>query len=159
MPEVVIDPRVWNELYADLRKFEPSLAVGLRRALKEIGGRAAKAVQDELNDGRGQIGADDIEGIKSGVSAKVSFTAKSAGVKIVASASKLPTSDKGLLKAFNLQKFRHPVFGRGTRSVWVEQGGHPYFGAAITKVVDDDLLDEISEAVNFATRAIGAHGE
>lgn len=158
MPEVVIDPRVWHQLYKDLGEFEPALRVSMRRRLKELGERAADAVRDELKAASGALGADDLDAIEAGVSAKVSFTKRDAGVKIVASASKLPAPDKGLVKALELKTFRHPIFGRkdGGYLSWPEQAGHPYFGAAIGKTIDSDLTDEIDGVIEDALRAIGA---
>ena len=150
---VTIDRQVWFDTYQDLRKFEPALAIALRRNLKEIAGRAAEAVKQEIKDASGTLGSDDLAAIEAGVSAKVSFTKRSAGVKIVASASKLPSADKGLVKALELKRFRHPIFGTDK---WAEQDGHPYFGAAIGKTIDSDLLNEIDAAMDAAITAIGA---
>lgn len=83
---------------------------------------------------------------------------RTAGVKIVTSGAKLPPNKRALVKAMNKESFRHPVFANPshvrnwrTKAVralaafrgiapkkvqswkWVEQKGHPYFGAVLAE--------------------------
>jgi hypothetical protein len=86
----------------------------------------------------------------------VSFAKRSAGARIVTSASRLPSAHKGLLNVYNKKSFRHPVFG--DKDVWVAQEGRPYFGSVILKAMNDAVANEIFSAIDDAVKAAGAKG-
>jgi hypothetical protein len=92
----------------------------------------------------------------AGTRDSVSFTAKSAGVRIVTSGAGLG-EHIGMLKAYNKGSFRHPVFGN--TSLWVEQLGNPYFDKVIeTDRVQGEMMIQIRESLDSAVAAIGAIG-
>lgn len=93
-------------------------------------GRAKASAKTDLNKARERAarrGAGLRETIAAGV--RIQVTAK--GVKIIASSSRLPDSQKSLPRHLDSDKgWRHPVFGNTEN--WVHQRGGPWFAATIT---------------------------
>jgi len=136
-----------RRLYAELRK-------GLRLAAKPMVDDIKSAIDTIPSSGRYRSGVR--AGLKAGTRASIlASSARTAGVRITTSPSKLPAGKRPLAKAMNRTAFRHPVFAdpervRNSRSsgggvvggrvqswVWVEQPGRPYFGEVIGKHYDD----------------------
>jgi hypothetical protein len=158
-PLVYIDTTELQRLQRDLKKFDPVALTALRREIKKISAQAVRAVQDKVQEdlpGQGPAeGFDTRAGIAQGVSSKLSFAKKSAGVSIIASPKHLPALHSGFLAAYNKRsQLRHPVFGN--REVWVNQTGNPYFGAVITPIANGEMMDALLLALKKAERAIGA---
>ena len=148
-----------KKLYAELRK-------GLRIAAKPMVDDVKAEIGRIPSSGkyRGSIRA----GLAAGTRASIlASSARTAGVRILTSPSRLPANKKPLAKAMNKATFRHPVFadpervrnantrrarlaaritGRSLGSwVWVEQQGRPYFGATIARHFDE-VRDEMGKA-------------
>lgn len=62
--------------------------------------------------------------IARGITTQVRMKGRAAGVSVKAKKTGMPRGFVNAPKRINAQKFRHPVFGRGT---WVEQVGNPGF--------------------------------
>ena len=157
--QIVIDPGEWYRLKQELDKFDPALTRALRKRIREAGKVAADAVKKTLRESSPDGGDDSGEGRQALINAtrvSVSFGKKSAGAKIVTSSAKLPAKNKGLLHVYNKESFRHPLFGN--RGEWFRQKGRPYFQKSIREVLDRALVEEIRDALDEATRAIGARG-
>lgn len=148
---VIIDPAAFTRLGAELRLFEPKLLTGMRRRFKELAQVGVEAVRADVlgPSPDGDTDVDVRQMIADSVRTTVSFRGKGAGVRISASASKLPTNKKPMLAAYNSGKWKHQGY-------W--QTGNPYFGAAIKPVMDDHLLDQMRAAIDEACFAIGARG-
>ena len=151
--QVVIDPTEWFRLKRDLDRFDPSLARALRRRIKNAGQVAVKSVQHKLGeDGEGP----GRRALIAATRTTVSFGKRSAGARIVTSASRLPSEHKGLLNVYNKTTFRHPLFG--DRDHFYPQQGHPYFKAGIYAVLNREIVNEIRAALDDAVVAIGGRG-
>jgi hypothetical protein len=152
----ITPPDLWFRTSQELKEFEPALFVGLRREIKGIGDEAADEVRKTVrlppptdgSEGRGSR-----EEIASNTKATVSFTKRSAGVKIRTKGGALGAFPAGYNKA---RGFRHRVFGTDK---WVQQAGRPFFGASIEKVALEQWQQRMSDAIDTANKAIGAHGE
>lgn len=152
-----IDPMEWARLKSDLDRFDRGLALSLRRRIKNAGMVAANRVRKELSLSSPDGGVDSGEGREALIRAtrvSVSFGVRMAGARIVTSDRLLPDDHKGLLKVYNLDSFRHPVFG--DRSDWVVQKGRPYFGRTIRQALDREVYAEINAAIEDAYAAINA---
>ncbi len=157
--QVVIDPQEWYRLKKELDKFDPSLSRALRKRIRNAGVVAVDAVKEELAKSSPDNGSDSGEGreaLAAATKVSVSFGKRSAGAKIVTSSRLLPDEHKGLLKVYNKESFRHPVFGQPN---WVTQKGRPYFGKPIQKAIDRELTKEIRAALDEAVKAIGGKGK
>lgn len=157
MVQVVIDPQEWYRLKKELDAFNPALTKALRKRIRAAGTTAAEEVKKTLalsspaggdNSGEGRAA------LAAATRVTVSFGRRSAGAKIITSASRLPAEHQGLLHVYNKTTFRHPVFGN--RSAWVEQKGRPYFGTVIRKMIDKEMTKEVEAALDDALKAIGA---
>lgn len=162
---VVIDSGEWYKLKQDLDKFDPALARSLRRRIKNAGDVAAKKVRETLAESSPDGGPDTMRGRGALIAAtrvSVSFSQRQAGARIVTSGRGLPAGHEGLLKVYNKATFRHPVYPRQGTSrgdwTWINQKGRPYFGSVIIKAMNEAVANEIFEAIDDATRAIGAKG-
>ncbi len=155
--QIVIDPGEWYRLKQELDRFDPALARALRKRIRNAGNVAAQEVIKTLRlpspDGGPDRGLSR-EALAQATRVTVSFAKRAAGARIVTSSSRLPDEHKGLLKVYNKTRFRHPVFG--DRDFWVYQQGRPYFGEVITRMINRELINEIRNALDEATRAIGA---
>jgi len=153
--QVVIDPEVWYKLKADLDAFDPKLTKTLRKRIRNAGDIAAGEVKKTLREPTpaGTSSGDGRDALIAATRVAVSFSKRSAGVKITTGSSRLDADHKGLLNVYNKKSFRHPVYG--DKSVYVTQQGRPYFGASIMRVMNTDILDEIQAAVDDALTQIG----
>lgn len=158
---VQIDPGEWFRLKRELDKFDPAITRALRKRIRNAGDVAAQAVKDSLGNKPPEGGADPAGfrlALAQATKVRVSFSARAAGVQIATTSSGLPNEQKPLLAAYNKKKMiRHPLFG--DKSQWFEQPGRPYFGAAIQKVMDKALANEIRAALDEAVTAIGGVGK
>lgn len=161
---VIIDPLVWYKLKKDLDAAEKGLSVALRRRLKNAGQVAADAVKRQLASGStGGAPAYDAATAKAlelATKVTVSFSARAAGVKITTSGKLLTQSDQGLVKAYNREEFRHPVFPKGSNRrlwKWVPQKAKPYFSDPIRAVLDTAMRTEIEAALDDAFAKIPNH--
>lgn len=151
--EFYLDRAAFAQFDKDLKKFSPALRRAYRKSLREIVEAGAAAVRRDvlappLNDKPGSTGMR--EQIAGAISSSVSYSAKSANAKVVASGSK----SGGVAAPYNKRNLRHPVFGN--REVWVEREQRPYFGASITKVARRDLQKKMSDAADAAFKAMNA---
>jgi len=152
--EVVIDPKVWNRLADDLKSYDKKLYAEMRKRIRNAGNIAVEKVRDELAKPAPSGGGSSVGGraaLSAGTRASLSFAAKTAGVKITTSSSRLPAEHKGLLGAYNKASWRHPVYGG---SEWVSQTGRPYFGKVIGRALNQEILDEIQSAIDDSFDAI-----
>ncbi|MDM4761883.1 hypothetical protein QT381_02550 [Galbitalea sp. SE-J8] len=152
-----IDPMEWAKLKADLDRFDPGLARSMRRRIKQAGMVAANRVRRELELDSPGGGADTHEGrdaLIRATSVSVSFGKRMAGARVVTSDRLLDDKHKGLMKVYNLDTFRHPVFG--DREEWVTQKGRPYFGAVIRKALDREVYAQIQSIFDDAYAFINA---
>lgn len=149
-----VDTSEWNKLYADLKEFDPKLRVALRREIKAIGEIGAEAVRKALSQPTPEGNPDGPvrDALKAATKVRVSFSAKSAGVKIVTSGGGLPAGSSPMLHAYNSMAWRHPVFG--DRSNWVTEQGHPFFEKPIEEVVGPAMYTRIGDALDEAIRAL-----
>ena len=152
--EFRIDSSALNKFTKDLKEFEPALYRGLRKTIKSIGEKGAAEVRKTVrmappsggSESRGSRGV-----LAGNTKVTMSFSSRSAGVKIVTRAGSLGTFAKG----YNQKKpFRVPVLN--SPGQFRDQQGRPYFGASIIKVVRARLAKEISDAVDDAFRAMKA---
>jgi len=155
--QIVIDPQEWFRLKQQLDAFDPALAKGLRKRIRNAGQVGAEAVKTRLRLPSPGDGPDSGEGRAALIAAtkvSVSFAKRAAGARIATGSSRLSAAHKGLLNVYNKKTFRHPTFG--DRDNWVEQEGRPYFGAAIYDAINQAVVNEIWSALDDATKAIGA---
>lgn len=131
---------------------------GLRKAMREAGAPIVADVRAEIDkipsSGRRSTGIR--AGLKAGTRVAISTSAKSAGIRIVTSPSKLPPGKRALAKAMNADHFRHPVFGR---KEYVQQAGRPYFGAAIDRhraEVRDRIEQVMADTAAELSRRVGS---
>jgi hypothetical protein len=155
--ELTIDPQEWYRFKQKIDAIDPELARALRRRIRNAGNIAALAVKAALAEptpGGTPLGSEaGRQALIQATRVSVSFGKAAAGARIMTTSARLPQVQKGLLKVYNKTSFRHPVFG--DRNVWVTQEGHPYFGAAIYKVINRAILDEIRNAFADAAAAAG----
>lgn len=158
--QVVIDPSEWYRLKKELDSFDPELARALRRRIRNAGALAVDAVKAKLGE-PAPGGGDDSVGGRAALAAAtrmtVSFGKRSAGTRVVTSASKLPAEHKGLLNVYAKKQFRHPLFG--DKNHWYPEAGNPYFRPVIYKLIDSTIKEEIRAALDDAVRAIGGRGK
>jgi hypothetical protein len=155
-PLVYVDGAQLRKLQQDLRKFEPKALTTLRREVKRISKVAQDAVKEAVMQpppsGDRVPGSVAREAVASGVSVKLSFGKRSAGVQLIASGKNLSPEHVGFLAAYNENQWDHPVFRRGK----VTQHGAPYFGAVIKPIADDEMLGALAAAFDKAAQSIGA---
>jgi len=157
---VSIDPQVWYKLKKDLDAFDKTLSVELRRRIKNAGQVAADAVKKQLQSGGGRAGtpqykADTAAALAAATKVSVSFSARSAGARIITAPGRIPLVDRGLLVAYNGFTFRHPVYGRrANREDWAEQKSTAYFDPPIREALNRVLVGEINAAIDEATAQI-----
>lgn len=173
---IVIDHSDWDRIRSNLGAFTPAFRRDLRRRIKGAAEAASQSVRETLALPSPGGGPDDTGGRAALIAAtRVSVTFGKSAVRaaIVTSSSKLPDKHKGLLKVYNMESFRHPVFETqdqyslrragfrrslkpSERAAWVEQKGRPYFGSVITKSMAKLAVIEIRAALQEAMLATGA---
>ena len=128
-----VESEDFHALFVAAKDADATLYKGLRKAMREAGAPIVADVRAEIDkipsSGKHRTGIR--TALKAGTRVAISTSAKSAGIRIVTSPSKLPPNKRGLAKAMNRERFRHPVFGRPGQ--YAEQAGRPYFGAAIDR--------------------------
>jgi hypothetical protein len=169
--ELRIESADWLALFNATKDLDRKLYAELRRTLR----KAADPIVSDVRAGIRAVPSKSNGGTRDALAAgtRASILASSqrtAGVRIVTSPNRLPAGKRPLAKAFNLEKFRHPVFARAgaVRSLrnranrlrgrdevqswaWVEQEGRPYFGAAI--LANHDRVRDEMEAAFVRTAA------
>ncbi len=155
-----VDASEFRRLRDDARRFDTKLLTGLRRAIKAVGQIGMDAVEKELdkappNDQPGSVGSRDA--VKAGLRTVISFSARTAGVRIVATNARLDPAHRGFVAAYESKGLRHPVYGNDR--VWVDQPTRPYFGAAIHDALEGRGQELVMKAVDDAVRAIGGRGK
>ena len=156
--QIVIDPAEWYRFKKELDNFDPAITRALRKRIRNAGNIAATAVKKALREATpdGTSMGPGRQALIDATKVSISFGKRSAGTRIVTSASKLPAEHKGLLNVYNKTAFRHPLFGN--KDYWQNQRGRPYFGASIQKVMGTAITDEIRAALDDAVKAIGGKG-
>lgn len=127
----VVDPPRLHAVATALRATEPIVYRHLRAGLRAAGADSVSAVQGEIRRIPSRAGTGAVRGaLAAGTRVSIGLrSARSASVTIVTDPGRLPAGKRPLAKAMNKATFRHPVFGAG----WVNQQGHPYFGATIRR--------------------------
>jgi hypothetical protein len=172
---IVINHADWDRVRSNLGAFTPAFRRDLRQRIKHAAEDASQSVRDTLALPSPGGGPDNTGGRAALIAAtRVSVTFGKNGVRaaIVTSSDQLPEKHKGLLKVYNMEFFRHPVFEtedqHSLRSLgfthlkpaekanWVEQQGRPYFGRVLTKQLQKTAVIEIRAALQTAMLATGA---
>lgn len=154
---VQIDSQEWYRLSRDLKAFDPRLMTALRKRIRNAGNFGVEQIKHTLGLPSPDEGKDSGKYramLAAATKVSMSFGQKRAGVKIATSNSRLPEAHKGLLKVYNLETFRHPVFGDDED--WVAQLGRPYFGGAFTtellRIAQQEINDAMQEASEYLRR-------
>lgn len=90
------------------------------------------------------------QAIARGVTASMTATKNAAAVTVKASPRHL-ADRAGILKAYNKETFRHPLFG--DQDHWYEQSGNPYFGEVLYRQ-RDAILARLKAAMDDITKKI-----
>jgi hypothetical protein len=157
-------------LLRELKDVDAAVSRNVRRNIRQAAKVAADAVQAEVrkpppNDAPGTVGTR--EAIASGIAVRINTGAKGTrqGVSIVGSSKNLAAGRKPMLRLYNKESWRHPVFAHerrsrglrgalgGTERVWVTQRGNPYFQSVLQKHTDD-FQRAIVAAVDEANAAL-----
>lgn len=125
------------------KEFDRALSTNLRREIRN----AAKDMRDAMAAEAVAGSYEHETGMRQAVAAGLTVSiltgsARSAGVVIRATTGALPPGKKAMARAWNKQKWRHPVYVRGEdgllhedRSDWVDEEGHPYFGVTANRLL------------------------
>lgn len=150
-----LDSAEWYRISRDLRAYDPALLTALRKRLRSAGDYAVQKIKANLAMPSPDGGPDTGEMrdlLARATRVSISFSQRQAGVKITTSARSLPEQHRAVLKVYNKDDFRHPVFGDTDN--WVNQRGRTYF----TEAFEDDLVrlaqQEVTDAMNDALAAI-----
>lgn len=140
--------------------FDPRIVRELRKAIKKVGeigvDAARKAIlQNPPDDQPGSVGSR--EQAAAGIRTVVSFGARSGGVKITATNTRMDPDHKGFVAAYEKQALRHPVFGQEGVDV-TQPTNAGWFGKSIADAMPDRGQKEIMAALDIAVRSIGATG-
>lgn len=170
--ELRIESADWLALFKATKDFDKRLYAELRRSLRKAADPLVSEVREGIRAVPSKSNAGAVrEALAAGTRASIlASSQRTAGVRIVTSPNRLPAAKRPLAKAFNLEKFRHPVFAkdgavrrlsnrirlaRGADArqswTWVEQEGRPYFGAAI--LAHQQAVREDMEAAFIRTAA------
>lgn len=140
---VYIESEDLHRLFVATKDFDRALYTELRKSLRD----AAKPIVDDVKRGIGEIPSSGrySTGVRAGLAAGTrasirASSAKTAGVRIQTSPSRLPANKRPLAKAMNLRSFRHQVFG----GAWVAQAGRPYFGTAVLAHRDEVARESLA---------------
>lgn len=189
---VSADAAEFGRLMRDLSAggpMERRLLKEIRAGLKESGDGIVSNIKSTVTQpppggGRRSVGVR--RALAAGTSLKVSASQGKPGVRIVTSASKLPPERRVMLRLYNKESWRHPVFAsyrrrkvstKGTKgdlrsalrglnaalaerdrakATWVTQQGRPYFG----KVIESDkerVRKAVEDATSRAADALARH--
>jgi len=172
---IELDPKEWAKFKQKADAVDRQIVIELRRRLRAAGQVGAERVMKTLAMPSPDDGPD--EGTRRALLAAatkttVSFRAKKGSVQIATSDRLLPAEHKGLLKVYNMDKFRHPVFERkdqlarrrsnstvhklfkSTRADWVEQKGRPYMGKDFIQEMRREAITEINDALRDAVKKV-----
>ena len=138
---ISVDAQDFRKVLLATQDFDKKLYAALRKRLRTLGRDLINDMQGEL-DASGPMTRAIAAGLKASIS-KGNANGKGAGLRIRATATKLPDGKKQMIKAYNKAAFRHPVFG--DRNVWLEQPGRPYFGKVII-----DKREAVADGVRLA---------
>lgn len=176
-----IDPHDFGRILRHAKDFDRKLATSVRRELRLSAAPILADVKSTLArptpNGRGAPPrrASVRAGLAAGTKVAVNTGEKRPGIRITTSSAKLPPNKKIMLRLYNKETWRHPVFGDGARKIkagrgalgalkaagdaahnkraaskWVTQRGRPYFGSVIVKHHDEAraaVVKALEEAV------------
>ncbi len=163
---VQIDPQEWYKLGERLKRADPKLKGELRARIRNAGNFAVDDIRKTLGmpspDG-GPDGGLSRDELARATKVSLSFRGRSAGAKITTSSKGLEPQHQALVKVYNKETFRHPVFERSMqrdsrrmrtmtyrlgvgRADWVEQKGRPYMGDDFAKRIRERAAKEIAAA-------------
>lgn len=136
MTDVRVDSADFHRLFLATRDADKVLYAQLRKAMRAIGKPLVDDVRSQIDGipSGGGAGTGVRAALKAGTRVSISTSAKSAGLSLVTSPTRLPQAKRALAKAMNTPAFRHHVFGG---SEWVSQAGNPYFGRVVGQHVPD----------------------
>lgn len=157
---LTINAPEFHRFAAAARASDRTILTSLRKRLKVIAAVGVEAVQKKVTEPARSSGDDSVGSraeIAASTRAVVSFAKRAGGVKITTNNSKVDPAHKGIVAAYNRDKFRHPVYGN--RSVFADQPGRPYFDAAIVPVMDKRMPKEMAKVIDDAVRALGGRGK
>ena len=77
-----------------------------------------------------------------------SFSSRQAGAKVVTSEAKVPAEHRGIIRVYNKETFRHPIFGDTDH--WVNQRGRPFFAEAFEAELVALTRKEVEAAIDEA---------
>lgn len=155
MAEITIDPKDWFRFKQQCDAYDKKLTSAVRKRIKNAGNIAVDRVKETLEKSPPSGGGSSVgsrAALIAGTKVSLSFAAKTAGVKITTSGSRLSAGHAGFEKVYNKASFRHPVYGS---KAWVSQSGRPYFGAVIAKALDKEILEEMQAAIDDAFEVFG----
>lgn len=157
---ITINAQEFARLKVDADKFDKTITRELRKRIKAIGQIGIDAVKKSLAEAppNDQPGS---EGSRAAVAASlrtvISFQRRSAGVRIIASNSRLSPEHRGFVAAYEKKALSHPVYGHeGTQ---VNQPTRPYFGASIHDALEKRGAPQVMAAIDDAVKAIGGRGK
>lgn len=153
-----LDTSDWQTLSRDLRTFAPELLLELRRELRSAGEIGVRAVRETLAQPSPDGGPDDgryRQALAAAAKVSLSFSARSAGVSISTNNKQIPEAHQAIMRAYNKDSFRHPVFDNPAQ--WVEQRGRPYFGEVFEQMVINTALEHVNRALGNAMTALERH--
>lgn len=131
-----------HKMYTDLKAAPGAMQVELRKGMKV-------AAQPMVN--RVKAGSSFSSRIPGAVSAKVSFSAKSASVSVQVDSKKAPEA-RPLENGGKGGTFRHPVYGSDT---WVAQKAQPFFFPNVSK--DAEVSKAMSDVMDAFAKKLGFH--
>lgn len=166
-----------GRILRDIKAFDGKLATNVRREIRKAGDAAVKAAKAEVLKpapsslgNRGRVTQNFVlrrrrgqqvglriglrQGIAAGIGVRVVTGKRTNGVRIVSSGSGLDRDHKPMVKAYNTDRFRHPVFGN--RENWEPQSGRPYFGSVIASH-RSQVQRGILRALDQAARTLARH--
>lgn len=156
-PVIGIGSRDFRDFAARARTVDRKILTSLRREVKTLGagmlGESKKTLQLPPPDDSPEWSVGARDAIAAGLRTQLSFGKSNAGVRFVASPSRLPAESRGFLAAYNKKSFRHPVYGQNT---YVTQQGRPYFGSVILKHLNKDGAKQMLRVIDDAFKAVGA---
>lgn len=153
-PLVRIDPSELNRFKLQTDRYGNKLTTALRKKVKVAGQIGVDAVKAKLELPSPDGGPDthkERDKLAAATKLVLSFSAKSAGVKISTSLSKLSDAHKAIARAYNTEEFHRGVLGGG----YEIQRGRPYFGAAIEPAESKAMVDAINAALFEAAKTLG----
>lgn len=151
----VIEPARLHETAQAIRNADKIVYRHLRAGLRAAGEDTIRDIRAEIGKIPSKSGTGQVRGaLQAGTRVSISVaSANSAAVSLVTDPRRLPAGKRALAKAFNTERFRHPVFGH--RNTWSTQPGHPYFGDTIQRN-RVSMTERIMRELVHAEHEIGA---